>query len=123
MKRVLNVLFIILAAFVLSINAAGPRVSLTKKQVKALIANAKTPEDHLTLARYYDQEAESLLADAKDHDEMAAAYRKNPMTSGSKFVTNTVGHCEYFAKADRERADKMKEMAAEHRAMSEAIVK
>src|SRR5690349_10727365 len=123
MKRVLNVIFVMLAAFVVSINAAEPKVSLTKKQVKALIASAKTPEDHLTLSRYYEQEAESLSADAKDHNERAAAYRKNPMNGGSKFVTNTVGHCEYFAEADTEPADKMKEMAAEHRAMAKAIMK
>ena len=99
------------------------KANLTNKQVKALIAAAKTPEDHAALARYYDQKADTLLAESKDHEEMAAAYRKNPMNSGSKFITNTVGHCEYFAKSDREKAEKMKEMAAEHRAMAEAAGK
>src|SRR5438045_3023178 len=117
MQRILSVLFLLTLALGVSMNAAEPKGNLTSKQVKALIAAAKTPEDHLQLARYYDQKAESLLAEAKDHDDMAAAYRKNPMNSGSKFVTSTVGHCESFAKSDREKAEQMKEMAAEHRAM------
>ncbi len=58
--------------------AAGQRPSLNKKEVKALIASARTKEDHLKLADYYKAETERLQAEAKDHDEMAEMYRKNP---------------------------------------------
>jgi hypothetical protein len=99
-------------------SAGESKINLTKKQLKILIATARTPDDHLKLARHYDEQAANLLAEATDHDEMAAAYRKNPMNTGSKFITSTVGHCEYFANAEREKAEKMKEIAAEHRAIA-----
>jgi plasmid maintenance system antidote protein VapI len=98
--------------------ATEPKVNLTKKQVMALIEAAKTPEDHLKLARYYDQQAAQLLAQSKEHHEMAEAYRRNGITNGSKFAASTVGHCEYFAKSDRDASEKMKELAASHREMA-----
>lgn len=54
----------------------------TSKQVKALIVSAKTPEDHLKLAAYFNQEADRLEADAKDHAELADLYRQHPHTTG-----------------------------------------
>lgn len=54
----------------ISLSAAGkaePSPPLTKQQVKALIKTAKTPEDHLKLARYFRYEAARLTAEAKDH--------------------------------------------------------
>jgi len=118
MKRISRFLFLLTLAFAISMNAAQPKVNLTKKEVKVLIETAKTPEDHLKLAQYYDQRAEDLLAESKEHEDMAAAYRKNRM-AGSKFFPMSVQHCESFAKSNREGAQKMKEMAAEHRAMAE----
>ena len=103
------------------LHAAAPK-HLSKTEVKALIANAKTPEDHSQLARHYRSEADRLEVEAKDHDELAAAYRessssqaaamKNPMAG------NTVAHCEYFAKSDREAAKAARELAAEHEQMA-----
>jgi hypothetical protein len=49
---------------------------------------------------------------------MAEAYKKNPMNTGSKLVTSTVGHCEYLAKSDRDASEKMKVLAASHREMA-----
>jgi hypothetical protein len=92
---------------------------LTKKQVMLLIQTAKTPEDHLKLSRYYDQDAAAALVQSKKHEQMAEAYKKNPMNTGTKFFTATIGHCEYLAQSYREAAEKMKAMAAEHRAMAE----
>src|ERR1039457_5738919 len=51
--------------------AAQPK-QLTKKEVVALITTAKSPEDHMQLARYYKAEADRLEVEAKDHDELAA---------------------------------------------------
>lgn len=114
-------LFTALPGVVPHLNAAEPK-RLTKTEVKALIANAQTPDDHLQLARYYRSEAARLEAEAKDHDELAAAYRqsstshaaamKNPMAS------NTAAHCEYFAKSMREAAKADRDLAAEHEQMA-----
>src|SRR5258705_1233380 len=67
-----------LVVFVAAGYSAAGKPSLSKKEVKALIASAKTKEDHLKLAEYYKGEVARLEAEATDHDEMAEMYRKNP---------------------------------------------
>jgi len=102
----------------MSMSAANPKVDLTKRQVGVLTSTAKTPDDHLKLAQYYDQRAEVMLAKSKEHEDMAATNRNNHM-AGSKLYPMTVAHCESSAKSYRQDAQKMKEIAAEHRGMAE----
>jgi len=98
-------------------SAAQPK-HLSKKEVVALITTAKSPEDHLRLAR----EADRLEVEAKDHDELAAAYRKSSTWQASAakgpMRPDTPAHCEYFAKSVREAANAAREMAAEHEQMA-----
>ena len=102
-------------------NAAQPK-HLSKKEVVALIATAKSPADHLKLAQHYKAEADRLEAEAKDHDELAAAYRKSSTWQASAakgpMRPDTPAHCEYFAKSVREAANAAREMAAEHEQMA-----
>jgi hypothetical protein len=99
--------------------AAGQRPSLSKKEVKALIASAKTKEDHLKLADYYKAETERLDAAAKDHDEMAEMYRKNPTPLAVKHPEAIgEGHCKEIARRFRESATKTQELAAMHEEMA-----
>src|SRR2546423_9765 len=104
-----------LVFLVLGNTAAERRSSLSKKEVKALIATAKTKEDHLKLADYYKAEAERLGAEAKDHDEMAEMYRKNPTPMAVKHPEAIgEGHCHEMARRYREAAAKAQELAAMH---------
>ena len=91
---------------------------LTKGQLLSLIATAKTPAEHQRIAEYYDAKAQEYLAQAKEHQEMAEAYKKNPMTSSSKFAAGTVNHCEYFAQSFKEMAAKMQDLANMHEQMA-----
>jgi hypothetical protein len=94
---------------------AGQRPSLSKKEVKALIASAKTKEDHLKLADYYKAETVRLEAEAKDHDEMAEMYKKNPTPMAVKHPEAIgEGHCHEMARRYREAAAKAQELAAMH---------
>lgn len=101
--------------------AAKPK-HLSKKEVVALISTAKSPEDHLQLARYYKAEADRLEVEAKDHEELAAAYRKSTTSQAaamkSPMAPNTAAHCEYFAKSVREAANAAREMSAAHEQMA-----
>ena len=93
--------------------AAGQRPSLNKKEVKALIASARTKEDHLKLADYYKAETERLQAEAKDHDEMAEMYRKNPTPMAVKHPEAFgEGHCHEMARRYRDDAAKAQQLAA-----------
>jgi hypothetical protein len=94
-----------------------------KKRVKALATSAKTAEDHLRLAAYFDQEAGRMDAEAKDHEELAKTYRLYPSTAGGgKAGGNpqfrTAEHCDSAAKSLREAAKSLRELAAEHEQMA-----
>ena len=99
----------------------------TKKQVKALVAGAKTPEDHMKLAAYFNQEADRLEADAKGHAELADVYRQSPNTfvpkGGGPGIFRTAEHCDSAAKSLREAAKDLRELAAEHEQMAKDVAK
>ena len=93
--------------------AAGQRPSLSKKEVKALIASAKTKEDHLKLADFYKTETVRLEEEAKDHDEIAEMYRKTPNPMAVKHPEAIgEGHCHEMARRYREAAAKTQQLAA-----------
>jgi len=82
---------------------------LTKKEVKALIVNAKTPEDHMKLASYFKGEAQQQEASAKTHAEMAALY--DPKAEMSK-------HCKNLSESLKKAAASANSIAAEHEQMA-----
>jgi hypothetical protein len=95
----------------------------TKKKVKAMVASAKTPEDHMRLATYFNQEADRLEADARDHEELAKTYRLYPSTAGGGKAggnpqSRTAEHCDAAVKSLREAAKSLRELAAEHEQMA-----
>ncbi len=123
MKRTFGIFAV---ALVLVISVAGlisaaqqqQPEKLTKRQLISLIATAKSPTEHQRIAEYYHAKAQEYLAQAKEHEEMADAYKKNPMTNSSKFATGTVNHCEYFEQSFKDMATKMQELADMHEQMA-----
>ena len=123
MKRFLGVLAILLALVLPSVGQTSTMhhhmaEKLSKQQLLSLIATAKTPAEHRRVAGYYHAKVQDYLAQAKEHEESAEAYKKNPMTSSSKFATGTVNHCEYFDRSFRDMAAKMQELADMHEQMA-----
>ena len=123
MKRLLGIVSL-LVALTVAIPVMGQSASqsktdkLGKHQLLTLIATAKTPAEHLRLARYYQDQANYYLEQSKLHQDMATAYRKNPMTNSDKFRRSTVDHCDYFAQSFKETATKMQELANMHAQMA-----
>ncbi len=123
MKRLVTI-FSLLLALTIAIPALGQSASqakpdkLSHKQLLSLIATAETPADHLRIAQYYEAQAKYYVEQSKLHQDMATAYRKNPMTNSDKFRRGTVDHCEYFAKSFNETATKMQELANMHEQMA-----
>jgi hypothetical protein len=93
---------------------------LTSKQVRELIASAKTSADHLKLQKHYLALAAKYEADAAEHAADAQAYRKNPNFVESKNPSGpgTAAHCERFAQLDREAAKEARDLAAAHEHMA-----
>jgi hypothetical protein len=95
---------------------------LTSKQVKALIASANTPADHVKLHKHFLALAAKYEADASEHAAEAQAYRKNPSFRESKSPVGpgTAAHCDRFAELDREAAKEARELATAHEHMAAA---
>jgi hypothetical protein len=60
---------------------------LSKKQLKALIASAKTPADHEAIAAYYHAKAQHYWAKYRKEEAALTAYYRNPIGYCSKYPT------------------------------------
>lgn len=121
MKRIVTVMMLLAAAVGLTgltSWAVEPAGNLTKSQVKALIQTAKTPADHMKLANYYRYQANKLQGELKDHEEMAAAYDKNPMGHPIPKGQTLGDHCRNLTKYIGDEAKEASEMAAMHEEMA-----
>ena len=121
MKRMISVMILLgTAVGVTSSNAwaVEPSGKLSKSQVETLIQTAKTPADHMKLAKYYRYEATRLEADVKEHEEMAAAYDKNPLTHPIPKAQTLGDHCRNLVKYLGDGAKEANEMAAMHEEMA-----
>jgi hypothetical protein len=113
--------FLLLAFFVVTgFVRAQDGDHLSQKELKSLIASAKTPQDHERIAKHFDDEAKRMDAEANDHEELAAQYKANPSGQESKHPMSgrTAGHCSYFAADLHKAAKEDRALAADHRAMA-----
>jgi hypothetical protein len=96
----------------MKMSCQGPKLST--KEVKALIANAKTSKDHHKLSCYFSAEARDEEGKAKYHEEMGKLYESN-----SNAKHDMVDHCKQFADEARKAAESDNQLAAEHEKMAE----
>ena len=96
--------------------------TLSKAELKKLIATASTPQDHERVARHYDAKAAQLEAEAKEHKQLAAEYARKPTGHEQKHPMSgrTAEHCKFFAEKFREAAKEARQLAADHRQMIKA---
>jgi hypothetical protein len=92
---------------------------LSKKQLSALIATAKTPAEHERVAAYYRAQASDFLAQSRYHAQMASDFKANPSTNNDKVVRQTVNHCAYLAESLKTQSSKAAELAKQHEQMAE----
>lgn len=125
MTRISSRMFTLLAVLSLTVSLAASAEApagekLGNRQVKALIATAKTSADHERIAHYYEAEAQQYLAQSKQHEAMVEAYKANPALATDKSRMATMDHCEYYAKTLKDRADKAEKLAQSHEQMAQA---
>lgn len=120
MTRNIAILSVVLAVSAVGFAAPAPQSAqqLSKKQLNALVASAKTPAEHERIAAYYRGQAESLLAESNEHAKMASELAANPATNNSKNAYGTVHHCEYIAQSLKSKSVKAALLAQQHQEMS-----
>ena len=93
---------------------------LTKKQLTALVASARTPAEHERIAVYYRAESERLRAEADQHADMAGRFLSNPATNNDKSVRGTVSHCISVERNLRAKSVKARVLAEELKRLAQA---
>jgi alanyl-tRNA synthetase len=93
---------------------------LPKDELKTLVANAKTAQDHERLAAHFNAKADQLDAEAKEHTELATEYRAHPTIHEMKHKMSgqTAGHCDFFAADLHKAAQQARAIAGDHAAMA-----
>jgi hypothetical protein len=127
-KRAIATSMVLAALIVVSaglVRAAEPAGELKPKQVRALVASANTPEDHMKLARHYSAMAAKHEAESQEHEALAVEYTKNAQLGASKhpMAPNTAEHCKFYAEHCRNAAKEMRAMAAAHEEMAKSLTK
>jgi hypothetical protein len=106
--------FLLIAAATLPTSrACAQQEAVTSENLNQMIAKAKTPADHETIASYYGKQAADNEAKAKLHLSVAQTYEKF-----RKKPPDMANHCRELAKYFQRIADQYKALAAEHRAMA-----
>jgi hypothetical protein len=90
---------------------------LTKREAKRLTLAAKSAQDHLTIAHYYEAEADRLDSLGAGYEEAAAGYRHSPAAKNLMSPT-TAAHYDYLAKGFREEAKSDRILAAAQEQMA-----
>jgi hypothetical protein len=105
--------------------AASENQVITKKEFKTLLKTAKEPVEHRKIAEYYRHEAARLTASAKEHQELAEVYAKNPpfpameAKLGDAFGQGAP-HCRRWAEWSTKQAKEAEALAAMHEEMAKA---
>lgn len=117
----LALFFFLASVFLLAAqDVKGPsKPPLTTKELKQLIATAKSPEDHRRIAAYYQEEAQKLDEKKKEHVEMGAEYDKNPQRYPSKLALGE--HCRNLAGYYGLAEQKALELAGMHEEMAKQL--
>ncbi len=105
--------------------AASENQVITKKEFKTLLKTAKEPVEHRKIAEYYRQEAARLTASAKEHEELAEVYTKNPPFPAMEAKHGTAfgqgaQHCKRWAELSAEQAKEAEALAAMHEELARA---
>ena len=111
----------ILLAIAVATPVARPAVEqekLSHKELKALIASARTPADHERIAAYYRAEAQTLAAKQREHEEELEQYYKNTARYPSKYPTMG-DHCRGLATYYKMTAQKAAALAEMHEQLAQ----
>ncbi len=98
----------------------NPQESISMKELKALIANARTPADHERLAAFYRGRAEHFMAQSREHEELAHSYgdRTKSVEDPVYNMDRPAKHCHIIAKDYRDEAKEAIALANIHEQMA-----
>jgi len=117
----LTVISLALLAFASTAAAAENSQTMSKKELKTLLAAASTPADQLKLAAYYHDKAQRLTAKSQEFSAQADILAKEPATIESKqgISCNCTSHYRYFSKLYAQEAKDSEALAVQHEQLAQ----
>jgi hypothetical protein len=97
-----------------TVPAGAQNKTLSKNELKQLIATAETKAEHVRIATYFDAEAAKYEAEAKEHGETAAIYQNSQASYQNEVMFK---HCDGIGKSLARAAEEARALATEHRKM------
>ena len=126
-ERTSKIVYVVLAALILggllSSGATAPTSpSLSKKELKVLLASAKTADDHERLAAYYRDKAQRLVAKSQEFSAQAESLAGQPAILESKqgISCPCALHYRYFSKQYAQDARDAEAIAEQHEKLATA---
>jgi hypothetical protein len=116
------VVFLALLACTVVVRAvAQTPPSISKKELKTLLATAKTPTDQERLAAYYRDKAQHLRAKAQEFSAQADSMAGLPAVFESKqgIGCQCAFHYRYFSKLYAQEAKDAEALAAQHHQLAQ----
>ena len=109
----------IVSILVLSWAREIPSNASEEEDIDKLIQTAKTPEDHMKIADYYQKQAKKMEEQASIHVTMGKMYENK----GKPYSPVIAKHCLNLSNDYKKAAGEYEAMAMEHRKMAEAMQK
>ncbi len=92
---------------------------LSHRELKALIQNATTREEHLRIAAYYHLESAKLQKQSTEHADLESAYANGTRYSPkSGMPGGELQHCKYFAESIAAAAREAEALSVAHDTMA-----
>jgi hypothetical protein len=122
--RVVNLMVVFLALLACTVvvrAVAQTPPSISKKELKTLLATAKTPADQERLAAYYRDKAQHLRAKAQEFSAQADSMAGLPAVFESKqgIGCQCAFHYRYFSKLYAQDAKDAEALAAQHHQLAQ----
>jgi hypothetical protein len=99
---------------------SSPGEPLTAKDVRRAEKEARTADDRLRLAAYYEYQARLKQAELTDQEQLVNYWGKTSMATRTK-IPNPYWNAQALARLYREQLMKLTKLAEKHRKMAEAL--
>jgi hypothetical protein len=106
--------------FVTSARGASSGEPLSAKEVRKAEKEARTADDHLRLASYYEYAARAKQAELAEQEQLANYWGRTSMATRTK-IPNPYWNAQALARLYREQLATLTKRAAEHRRIAESL--
>ncbi len=112
--------FSLLVLIILGLLTSCAQMNPHPMDMTQAVQNAKTPTDHTSLAKHYEDAAKEMQSKVQEHKKMLQEYESNTSHFGRQAL-DLQAHCRNLINAYEQAVKANMDMADSHRKMAEEI--